>query len=500
MSEKENESKSEYESVTVDYRVNNGDENRGNSSDTRNGASSATDSEVTSAEFLKRKRDLDQDLEDKNEDVFKKLKSVMESIHASKYDDQTGIESVTEYMEISPEKVGQAVQMINFVMQNGPQLQGGRLNIPTGPGGAGFGPVPGGIGGVPGGGFVGGAGGYGGGGVGGFGASGNNGNLYNGYGASAPPVIETPNIPGVTFGQPSPTATGYLMVIEVPKSYIGRIIGRGGEVINLVQSKSGCKVQIDQNVPEGNPCKVNINGTLQSIPIASSMVAEILTSGPQRMLMNHGPAQQPPMAVGGGGGYYDRGMGGGPVGGGGYGMGMGGPGPNLPYGGGGGGGMYGAPGGGAMYGGPGGPVGGGMMGGYGMGGGGGGYPQDSLPYGGGGNPNVHMGAQSTMQGPSGGYAGGGGYNQQGNQGYGGGAGAAAGISNWQAPQQQHHAGGNPNQNQQHQQRSQQHAYTNPVTVSKPMAPTPAPIPAGWAEHKTDDGTSYWYNSSTGVSQ
>ena len=33
-----------------------------------------------------------------------------------------------------------------------------------------------------------------------------------------------------------------------------------------------------------------------------------------------------------------------------------------------------------------------------------------------------------------------------------------------------------------------------------MAPTPAPIPAGWAEHKTDDGTSYWYNSSTGVSQ
>lgn len=38
-------------------------------------------------------------------------------------------------------------------------------------------------------------------------------------------------------------------------NYVGKIIGRGGEVITMIQQRSGAKVQIDQNVPEGkNPC------------------------------------------------------------------------------------------------------------------------------------------------------------------------------------------------------------------------------------------------------
>ena len=32
---------------------------------------------------------------------------------------------------------------------------------------------------------------------------------------------------------------------------VGKIIGRGGEVITMIQQRSGAKVQIDQNVPEG---------------------------------------------------------------------------------------------------------------------------------------------------------------------------------------------------------------------------------------------------------
>jgi len=37
--------------------------------------------------------------------------------------------------------------------------------------------------------------------------------------------------------------------MDIPRHFVGKLIGKGGEVIQLIQSKSGCKVQIDQNVP-----------------------------------------------------------------------------------------------------------------------------------------------------------------------------------------------------------------------------------------------------------
>jgi rRNA processing protein Krr1/Pno1 len=49
-------------------------------------------------------------------------------------------------------------------------------------------------------------------------------------------------------------------VIEVTKNLVGKIIGKGGETINLIQKKSGARVQIDQNV---QPCKVIVSGSTQ---------------------------------------------------------------------------------------------------------------------------------------------------------------------------------------------------------------------------------------------
>ena len=46
--------------------------------------------------------------------------------------------------------------------------------------------------------------------------------------------------------------------IDVQKSVVGKIIGKGGETITLVQRKSGAKVTVDQSVPEGQPCKVRL--------------------------------------------------------------------------------------------------------------------------------------------------------------------------------------------------------------------------------------------------
>jgi predicted PilT family ATPase len=45
-------------------------------------------------------------------------------------------------------------------------------------------------------------------------------------------------------------------VIDVPKSVVGKIIGKGGETITLIQRKSNARVTVDQSVPEGMPCKV----------------------------------------------------------------------------------------------------------------------------------------------------------------------------------------------------------------------------------------------------
>jgi far upstream element-binding protein len=67
---------------------------------------------------------------------------------------------------------------------------------------------------------------------------------------------------GVMGGQPAMQygAGGEVkQTIDVPKSVVGKIIGKGGETITLVQRKSGAKVTVDQSVPEGQPCKVSLS-------------------------------------------------------------------------------------------------------------------------------------------------------------------------------------------------------------------------------------------------
>ena len=65
-------------------------------------------------------------------------------------------------------------------------------------------------------------------------------------------------------------------VIECAKAFVGKIIGRGGETIAQVQQQSGAKVQIDQNVPEGMPCKINIQGNPQTVQAAVQIVQDIM--------------------------------------------------------------------------------------------------------------------------------------------------------------------------------------------------------------------------------
>jgi len=63
-------------------------------------------------------------------------------------------------------------------------------------------------------------------------------------------------------------------VMGVPKSAVGKIIGRGGEIISVMQKKSGARVTVDQS--NESDCKAIITGTPQAISFAQSMIQEIL--------------------------------------------------------------------------------------------------------------------------------------------------------------------------------------------------------------------------------
>jgi len=93
---------------------------------------------------------------------------------------------------------------------------------------------------------------------------------------------------------------------------MGRIIGQKGITINDLQKRSGCDIQINQNVPAGQDCEVHIKGVRQGVENAKQMLNEIIQMGP-----NHTYAGGRG-AGGGGGGGGASGGGGGASGGGGY--------------------------------------------------------------------------------------------------------------------------------------------------------------------------------------
>lgn len=97
---------------------------------------------------------------------------------------------------------------------------------------------------------------------------------------------------------PAPTTiiTSGSHTMDIAKPMVGRIIGRAGETINMIQSRSGAKVQIMQDVPEGAPCKLTITGTPQGATMALQMVQELIATGMLRAHM-YPPINAPPAAA-----------------------------------------------------------------------------------------------------------------------------------------------------------------------------------------------------------
>jgi rRNA processing protein Krr1/Pno1 len=64
------------------------------------------------------------------------------------------------------------------------------------------------------------------------------------------------------------------------KMYMGRVIGQKGVTINDLQKRSGCDIQINQNVPAGQDCQISMKGSRQGIEMAKQMLQDIIELGP----------------------------------------------------------------------------------------------------------------------------------------------------------------------------------------------------------------------------
>ena len=91
-------------------------------------------------------------------------------------------------------------------------------------------------------------------------------------------------------------------IVYAQKQFMGRIIGSKGMTVNDLQRRSGCDIQINQDVPHGQDCEITIKGSREGIESVKNMIKEIIEVGPQH-----------PYAGG-----MDSGYGGGGGGGGGY--------------------------------------------------------------------------------------------------------------------------------------------------------------------------------------
>jgi len=92
---------------------------------------------------------------------------------------------------------------------------------------------------------------------------------YGAYGAQQPAVAAYGGVGGIEHE-----------LYPCSKMYMGRVIGQKGVTINDLQKRSGCDIQINQNVPVGMDCEINIKGSRQGIEMAKQMIQEIIELGP----------------------------------------------------------------------------------------------------------------------------------------------------------------------------------------------------------------------------
>ncbi len=97
-------------------------------------------------------------------------------------------------------------------------------------------------------------------------------------------------------------------IVMCPPPLVGRVVGRGGGNVREVQTRSGARVQVNQQFPEGQDRQVEITGTQAAVRAAVELVKFIMENGP--VLPAPGMPLTAGAAAGGGagGGAYGPGV------------------------------------------------------------------------------------------------------------------------------------------------------------------------------------------------
>lgn len=62
-------------------------------------------------------------------------------------------------------------------------------------------------------------------------------------------------------------------------AYVGRVIGKGGEMIRDLQARAGCRIDVDQSVPPGHPRLVTYRGKRNQVEFGRRLVSMLCTEG-----------------------------------------------------------------------------------------------------------------------------------------------------------------------------------------------------------------------------
>ena len=106
---------------------------------------------------------------------------------------------------------------------------------------------------------------------------------YPGGGYGAPSTGYGGTYGGGTYGPAGGDAGGGMGpgsdVFPCSKTHVGRVIGQKGVTINDIQKRSGCDIQINQNVPQGQDCQITLRGSREGIEMAKRMLQDIIELG-----------------------------------------------------------------------------------------------------------------------------------------------------------------------------------------------------------------------------
>ena len=107
--------------------------------------------------------------------------------------------------------------------------------------------------------------------------------VANTSGTAATATAPAPSVGTIPGGLPPPVDPNAAATVVNPESiveergevsplYVGRVIGKGGEMIRDLQARSGCRMDVDQNVPPGQPRVVTYRGTRKTVDFAKRLV------------------------------------------------------------------------------------------------------------------------------------------------------------------------------------------------------------------------------------